>query len=202
MANKRCKCRWCSKPLSTDTAYKIRRDGKNIYFCDINESLEWLVKTEKEEAERDIMYVVRGYVKTEILGYKDIQKLPKYLIERIFDIRSGATFEKGIGRIEGDGNGYPYEVILATFKNQRDNILYAFKNKQFENERQQINYMMAIVESNLNDNYMKWLRSKEIEKKVKVEESVDINPMQYENVKFENNTQDNKDLSSFIGDWE
>jgi hypothetical protein len=173
MTNKKCKCRQCNKNLTTNIAYKIRYNDKNVYFCDINESLEWLAKTKKEEAERDIMYTVRSYVKSEILGYRDVQKLPKYLIERIFDIRNGATFEKGIGRIEGDGNGYPYEVILSTFKSERENILRSFQTKNFKNEKQQINYMMAIVESNLNDNYKKWLRDKEMEKKIKSEESVD-----------------------------
>ncbi|NFF75927.1 hypothetical protein FCV38_02740 [Clostridium sporogenes] len=89
-----------------------------------------------------------------ILGYTDEQLLPNYLITRLQDLRNGTVMQKGIGRIVKSKEGYRYEVILDTFLSQSDKIEWAFNNKQFKNEKNKINYMMAIIENNINDNYI------------------------------------------------
>ncbi|EQB4340909.1 hypothetical protein ACYJ2U_001628 [Clostridium botulinum] len=89
-----------------------------------------------------------------ILGYTNEQLLPNYLITRLQDLRNGTVMQKGIGRIVKSKEGYKYEVILDTFLSQSDKIEWVFNNKQFKNERNKINYMMAIIENNINDNYI------------------------------------------------
>lgn len=89
-----------------------------------------------------------------ILDYTDEQLLPNYLITRLQDLRNGTVMQKGIGRIVKSKEGYRYEVILDTFLSQSDKIEWAFNNKQFKNEKNKINYMMAIIENNINDNYI------------------------------------------------
>ncbi|MBN3367046.1 hypothetical protein EXM90_19005 [Clostridium botulinum] len=89
-----------------------------------------------------------------ILGYTNEQLLPNYLITRLQDLRNGTVMQKGIGRVVKSKEGYKYEVILDTFLSQSDKIEWVFNNKQFKNERNKINYMMAIIENNINDNYI------------------------------------------------
>lgn len=90
----------------------------------------------------------------ELLGYTSEQKLPKALVIRIQDLRNGTIYERGVGRINKSKEGYPYQVILDTFLTNGDSIRWHFLNKSFDTETQKINYMMAIIDSNINNNYL------------------------------------------------
>lgn len=90
----------------------------------------------------------------ELLGYDSSQDLPNFLITRIKDLRNGTIIKYGIGRVNKSKEGYPYPVILDTFLDNGDSIRWHFSNKTFDTETQKINYMMAIIDSNINNNYL------------------------------------------------
>ena len=70
--------------------------------------------------------------------WKVKQDLPKFLITRLQDLRNGTIIQRGIGRVCKSKDGYPYDVILNTFLSNSDSIRWAFKNKNFTNERNKI----------------------------------------------------------------
>lgn len=90
------------------------------------------------------------YIK-ELLSYNETQKLPNSLVTRIQDLRNGTIIQRGVGRIVKSKDGYTYQTILNTFLTLSEKIRWAFDNKDFTNESSKINYMMAIIDSNIND---------------------------------------------------
>lgn len=144
----------------------------------------------------------------ELLLYTSEQKLPKSLIIRIQDLRNGTIIERGIGRVNKSKEGYPYQIILDTFLDNGDAIRWSFANKTFETENQKINYMMAIIDSNINNNYISFknkLETSEIKQRDNIIEEEKI---------LENNIQNNliiqnkiipkhkNGISSFLNDDE
>lgn len=93
----------------------------------------------------------------ELLGYTKEQKLPKFLIVRLQDLRNGTIVKKGEGRVVKSKEGYKYEIMFDCLLSSGEAIRWAIKNKNFINEKTKINYLMAIVESNINDNYLLYL---------------------------------------------
>lgn len=89
----------------------------------------------------------------ELLEYTSEQKLPNSLITRIQDLRNGTITKRGEGRVVKSKDGYKYEMIFDCLLSNGDNIRWAMSNKSFKNETSKINYLMAIVESNINDSY-------------------------------------------------
>lgn len=90
------------------------------------------------------------YIK-ELLNYNETQKLPNSLVTRVQDLRNGTIMQRGVGRIVKSKDGYTYQTILNTFLTLSEKIRWAFDNKDFTNESSKINYMMAIIDSNIND---------------------------------------------------
>jgi hypothetical protein len=156
-----CKCRWCDKPLTTDIAYGAVYNDKKVYTCNEAEFKLYIDKVSQEEVEYDAWCELYEFVKIEILKYDNSQTLPKYLVERLKDLRNGTIFVMGKGRVPKNKQGYCYEVIHETFKKCYRDIQFWFDNKTFQNERQKINYMMAIIDSNINDVYAKWKKEQE-----------------------------------------
>lgn len=196
MMARKCVCKICNKQLTTDIAYKIEWKGKNTYFCNKDEADKWVSKMTKELEELPKWDELYKFVKFEIMRYREEQNLPRYLVQRLKDLRDGVVFQMNVGRIQKVKEGYPFEVIIDTFKGEKDTILYWFNNKSFQNERQQINYMMAIIESNINNYFADWVikKRKEVqEKRVKIMEDIytinDIKPTV---------TNKQRDLSEFL----
>lgn len=126
----------------------------------------------------------------ELLLYTSEQKLPKFLIVRIQDLRNGTIIERGIGRVNKSKEGYPYQIILDTFLDNGDAIRWSFANKTFKTENQKINYMMAIIDSNINNNYISFknqLETSEIKQRDNIIEEEQI---------IENNIQNNLIIQS------
>jgi hypothetical protein len=102
--------------------------------------------TEQEKHDWDELY---EYVKIEILNYDDNMKLPKSLILRILGLKDGKFMANKKTKALAS---YPFSTILMTFKVNKIAILNAFKNdRSFKDENHKINYMMVIIENNIND---------------------------------------------------
>jgi hypothetical protein len=151
------KCKYCDEIIEKDDLYIINTTtstGKEKKIrlhkqClnDYNELMEYKnneIKWFNETYE---------YLK-ELLNYTNEQKLPKSIIIRIQDLRNGVIIEKGIGRVVKSKEGYPYDIILDTLLSNADVIRWAIEQKNFTSENNKINYIMAIVDSHINDSYI------------------------------------------------
>ena len=88
------------------------------------------------------------YVKTEILGYDNRMKFPRYLALRLQGLSKGQFIANKNHYINAN---YDYRIIIETFKKSKFKISKLTQNKTFKNEFSRINYIMAIVENELND---------------------------------------------------
>lgn len=121
-----------------------------------------------------------NYVKTQVLQYDEHMKLPKFVILRLRGVAKGQFIANNKAEKHAE---YPYSVVLLTFQASIVNIKQAIIMKEFKNEQNKFNYIMAIVENNINDVYKRVLKMEEANKKIdKVQ--IDSTPKQDYNGDF------------------
>lgn len=91
------------------------------------------------------------YVKN-LLGYDENQALSRTMVLRLKGLSTNKFIENNA--IESTAN-YSYEVILNTFKFCSVDIQKALRTNRFVNESHKFNYLLKIVEQNINTVYMK-----------------------------------------------
>jgi hypothetical protein len=112
-------------------------------------------KMSKEELQNwDALY---QYVKN-LLGYDENQALSSTMVLRLKGLLTNKFIENG--NIADTAN-YSYETILNTFKFCSPDIYKALRTNNFKDESHKFNYVLKIVEKNINTVYM---RMKNIEK--------------------------------------
>jgi YHS domain-containing protein len=159
------KCKVCGKVVTNKSIedgvnVKITYEGKNYYFCCGDHCGSYMKELKDKKKHFEGVKEIDEYVKKNIMLYNDNQKLPNAFFTRLNDLFNGTErFKYGETVHNGEKAGYPLEVISATFKSQRDSILYWFRNKSFQNEAQKLNYMWKIIEGNINNEYNKYLKS-------------------------------------------
>lgn len=119
--------------------------------------------TPEENIERVAMtdYVV------ELLEYKAMGiKAPDILFKRIEGLRHGVYIPKG----QKTGICYPYPIIKYTFMAMAGAIKQALRTVEFKDDYHRINYILVIIEKNVNDIYMSVEKNKKA--KQKTEEKV------------------------------
>ena len=122
--------------------------------------------TDKEKQEFDKLY---QYVK-KILGYSDDMALPKFMVLRLKGLTEGKFMANK--KTTSKAN-YDYYTIYLTFIYSKDKIQKALQTKHFTNEQNKFNYIMAIVENNINDVVIKLKNAKKVEEKIEKTEIVD-----------------------------
>ena len=105
--------------------------------------------TEKEKQDWDSLYT---YVKTNIMGYDENQALSSTMVLRLKGLLTNKFMENN--NIKSTAN-YSYEVILNTFKFCSNDIQKALRTNSFKDESHRFNYVLKIVEKNINDVYMR-----------------------------------------------
>ena len=80
------------------------------------------------------------------------------------ELRNGGLIKNHEGVTD---NGYPFPVILMTFKVKKLEIDRALDNINFENETQKVNYIMAIIKNSINDVYLRVLAKNKRDEMVK-----------------------------------
>lgn len=110
--------------------------------------------TEEEKAAWENLYY---YVKN-LLGYDENQALSSAMVLRLKGLSTNKFMENE--KIKSTAN-YSYEVILNTFKFCSPDIQRALRTNSWANEAHRFNYILKVVESNINNVY---LRMKNIEK--------------------------------------
>lgn len=126
----------------------------------------------KEKEEWDLVY---KYMKEEVFGIKDTKGLNSHLVTRLLGLRQG-KYKPSAG-FKNTKHTYEWEVILSTIKLCKQQIQYALKTVYFKDDKHQANYIMKILDDNINKVYMGYMKKKESEKRVdiiKVENLSDI----------------------------
>lgn len=89
------------------------------------------------------------YIKKEILNYGDDKSFPSFMAQRLKALSCGVYLLKGK---ESDYKTiYSYKVILVAFVMYKREIDEALFSQHFKNEQHKINYIMKIVERNMNN---------------------------------------------------
>lgn len=104
--------------------------------------------TEKEKQDWDSLYL---YVK-DIMGYDENQALSSTMVLRLKGLLTNKFIENN--NTESTAN-YSYETILNTFKFCSSNIQKALRTNNFKDEMHRFNYILKIVEKDINTVYMK-----------------------------------------------
>lgn len=152
---RKCKCKFCRKDTMTDTAYKVVVNDKNVYYCTEE---EYIQDKKDKESYKQLM----TYIALEVLGYEEKQIIPPVMTKKINELRES----------------YNDEVVLNCFKDNTQNIKYWIMAKSFKNEYAMASYIMAIINSNINDTYKEWKESKkrQMQQNKKVDD-IDISVM-------------------------
>lgn len=104
--------------------------------------------SEKDKKDWESLYF---YVKN-LLGYDDNQALSSTMVLRLKGLSTNKFIENN--NIQ-DGANYSYEVILNTFKFCSPTINKALRTNSWTGEMHRFNYVLKIVESNINNVYLR-----------------------------------------------
>lgn len=107
------------------------------------------------------------YVKDNLMGYDSNQALSSTMVLRLKGLLTNKFMEN---KKTKDTANYSYETILNTFKFCSPELQRALRNNNFRDEQHKFNYILKIVEQNINNVY---LRMKRAEKAKEELESVD-----------------------------
>lgn len=104
--------------------------------------------TEKEKQDWENLYY---YVKN-LLSYDENQALSSTMVLRLKGLLTNKFIENN--NIESTAN-YSYETILNTFKFCSADIQRVLRTNNFKDEMHRFNYLLKIVEKNINTVYMR-----------------------------------------------
>lgn len=105
--------------------------------------------TEQEKQDWESLYM---YVKKNIMGYDENQALSSSMVLRLKGLLTNKFMENN--NIESTAN-YSYKTVLNTFKFCFPNIQNALRTNRFTDEMHRFNYVLKIVEKNINDVYIR-----------------------------------------------
>ena len=128
--------------------------------------------TDKEKQEFDKLY---QYVK-KLLGYDESMALPKFMVMRLKGLKDGKFIANNKTTTMAN---YDYNTILLTFMFCKDKIQQALQSKKFTSEQNKFNYILAIVNNNINDVVIRMKnakKSKQIAEKQVEKIEIDITP--------------------------
>lgn len=105
--------------------------------------------TEEEKLAWDELYT---YVRKNIMGYDDNQALSSAMVLRLKGLSTNKFMENN--NIQSTAN-YSYDTILNTFKYSSIDIQRALRVNSFKDESHKFNYILKIVEKNINTVYVR-----------------------------------------------
>ncbi len=117
--------------------------------------------TEKEKRDWESLYM---YVKSKIMGYDENQALSSTMVLRLKGLLTNKFIENN--NIEDTAN-YSYETILNAFKYSSLDIQNALRTNNFKDEMHKFNYILKIVEKNINTVYMKMKNAEKAKEEAK-----------------------------------
>lgn len=114
--------------------------------------------------ELDYWEQLYNYVNDKVMDYEK-SMLSKEMILRLKGLREGKFFQNTEQSLEGI---YPSKVILYTYKFCMSDIQRAIRNNHFNSENHKFNYILKIVESNLNTVYVRMKKNEQAQKQAEV----------------------------------
>ena len=166
------KCAFCGSKGSSDEFYKIAINlecTRFSYYCSEQEYEMYKQLEEDKIAEKEAIALEKE-IQQQIKRVETdkYNNLMKYVVETLLNYEKGMVFPKTLANKVKELRGfYPYEVIHDSFKLSEDSIVWALNNKNFDKEYGMISYIMAIVESNINDVYKKYLELEKLNNALK-----------------------------------
>ena len=150
MGKRRVVCQVTKEEGLSGTFYRVRHNNRNLYYKDE----ETYLKSIRDKKLKD---EIDEFVAIEILNYDSGNYVPPFFKKRVNQLNKL----------------YPLEVILSTFKSNLENLQYWMnQDSKFKDENGRINYMMAIVTNNINNEYEKWKvkqRQDKVDNKIKLD---------------------------------
>lgn len=137
--------------------------------------------SEKEKLDWENLYT---YVKKNIMGYDENQALSSTMVLRLKGLLTNKFIENN--NIESSAN-YSYETILNTFKFCSPDIQKALRTNRFVDEMHRFNYILKIVEKNINTVY---LRMKNIQKTKEEAKSMTIDTASHTGAEYQKKTKE------------
>lgn len=116
------------------------------------------------------------YVKDEILQYDKDMKVPKFMALRLRGLNKGTFIAN---KNQKPYANYSYNVILLTFKAYKHDILKYTSQNIFKDEQHKFNYIMVIIENNINDIVLRLNNSQKHKESM---QSFDTDTIQRENI--------------------
>lgn len=116
--------------------------------------------TEKEKQDWESLYY---YVK-KIMGYDENQALSSAMVLRLKGLLTNKFMENN--KIEASAN-YSYETILNAFKYSSLDINKALRTNNFKDESHKFNYILKIVEKNINTVYVRMRNAEKAKEEAK-----------------------------------
>ncbi len=117
--------------------------------------------TEEEKIAWENLY---NYVKRNIMGYDDNQALSNTMVLRLKGLLTNKFIENN--NIKSTAN-YSYETILNAFKYSTLDIQRALRTNNFKDESHKFNYILKIVEKNINTVYVKMKNAEKAKEEAK-----------------------------------
>ena len=113
-----------------------------------------MARTKKHMSQQEIedWESLYEYVRHNVLGYDENQSLSKTMVLRLKGLSNNKFMANN--NIDDTAN-YSYKVILNTFKFCMLDIQRGLRTVTFKDEDHKFNYILKIVESNLNTVYMR-----------------------------------------------
>lgn len=116
---------------------------------------------EKEKQDWESLYM---YVKSNIMGYDENQALSSTMVLRLKGFLTNKFIENN--NIQSTAN-YSYETILNAFKYSSLDIQRALRTNNFKDEMHKFNYLLKIVEKNINTVYMRMKNTEKAKEEAK-----------------------------------
>ena len=127
-----------------------------------------------------------AWVELNIFEYESTQKLQRQACLTLEGLRRGQVTANNNQDTYGE---YPINVILLTFKANKNVLLSALKGKNFESEDKKMRYCCAVIRDKINDVYTRYLNAQKSKEKV---ERVDTSIIDYQGAEYQNSTKTDK----------
>lgn len=116
--------------------------------------------TEKEKQDWENLY----YHVKNVMGYDENQALSSAMVLRLKGLLTNKFMENN--KIESTAN-YSYETVLNAFKYSSLDIQKALKTNNFKDEQHKFNYILKIVEKNINTVYVRMRNAEKAKEEAK-----------------------------------
>ena len=153
------KCYYCNKELNDEelvikpiplaTKRGIRNYKRKFHIDCLPKFLEENKDLEFKKLENDDWDKVYEYFKSQVLELPDGASLSQHAVERLLGLRVG-QYKPGHRNVRVVKRGYSFSTIYYTLVYSLQAIKRAQKTVNFKNEKHEIDYIMVIVNSNIN----------------------------------------------------